>query len=151
MPGPVPLRLFKLTPPGAVLAILCGMYFLYFVNRTNLAIAGPVMRTDLGLNNAELGFVFAAFGVPYALLQPLGGAVSDRLGPRRTLAICALIVCIATAWMGAAGGMVSLFLARILLGIGEGAGFPAATRVDAGGLHKALPIHFRGSAMQRPR
>jgi sugar phosphate permease len=122
------LRLFKLTPPGAVLAILCGMYFLYFVNRTNLAIAGPVMRADLGLNNTDLGIIFAAFGVPYALLQPLGGAVSDRLGPRRTLAVCALIVCAATAWMGAAGGMVSLFLARLLLGIGEGAGFPAATR-----------------------
>ena len=104
------------------------MYFLYFVNRTNLAIAGPVMRADLGLNNADLGIIFAAFGVPYALLQPLGGAVSDQLGPRRTLAICALIVCAATAWMGAAGGMVSLFLARLLLGIGEGAGFPAATR-----------------------
>jgi sugar phosphate permease len=122
------LRLLKLSPPGAVLAILCGMYFLYFVNRTNLAIAGPVMRADLGLNNADLGIVFAAFGAPYALLQPLGGAMSDRLGPRRTLALCALIVCIATAWMGAAGGMASLFLARLLLGIGEGAGFPAATR-----------------------
>lgn len=122
------MRPLKLTPSGAVLAILCGMYFLYFVNRTNLAIAGPVMRADLGLNNADLGIIFAAFGVPYALLQPLGGAVSDRLGPRRTLAICALIVCAATAWMGAAGGMVSLFLARLLLGIGEGAGFPAATR-----------------------
>ena len=122
------MRLFKLTPPGAVLAILCAMYFLYFVNRTNLAIAGPIIRTDLGLNNAQLGFVFAAFGVPYALLQPLGGAVSDRLGPRTTLALCALVICVATAWMGVAGGMVSLFLARILLGIGEGAGFPAATR-----------------------
>jgi sugar phosphate permease len=122
------LRLFKPTPSGAVLAILCGMYFLYFVNRTNLAIAGPVMRADLGLSNADLGVIFAAFGVPYALLQPLGGAVGDRLGPRRTLALCALIVCVATAWMGAAGGMVSLFLARLLLGVGEGAGFPAATR-----------------------
>ena len=122
------MRLLKLTPPGAVLAILCGMYFLYFVNRTNLAIAGPVMRTDLSLNNTDLGLIFAAFGVPYALLQPLGGAVSDRLGPRRTLTLCALIICVATAWMGAAGGMISLFLARLLLGIGEGAGFPAATR-----------------------
>ena len=104
------------------------MYFLYFVNRTNLAIAGPLMRADLGLNNADLGIIFAAFGVPYALLQPLGGAVADRLGPRRTLSICALIICTATAWMGAAGGMVSLSLGRLLLGIGEGAGFPAATR-----------------------
>jgi sugar phosphate permease len=111
-----------------VLAILCGMYFLYFVNRTNLAIAGPVMRADLGLSNTDLGLLFAGFGVPYALLQPLGGAVGDRLGPRRTLALCALIVSAATAWMGAAGGMVSLFAARVLLGIGEGAGFPTATR-----------------------
>ena len=77
------MRCLKLSPPGIVLAILCGMYFLYFVNRTNLAIAGPVMRADLGLNNTDLGLVFAAFGIPYALLQPLGGAVSDRLGPRR--------------------------------------------------------------------
>ena len=52
------------------------MYFLYFVNRTNLAIAGPVMRDDLGLSNTDLGIIFAAFGVPYALLQPLGGAVA---------------------------------------------------------------------------
>jgi sugar phosphate permease len=118
----------KLSPPGIVLAILCGMYFLYFVDRTNFAIAGPVMQADLGLDNKDLGILFAAFGVPYALLQPLGGAVGDRLGPRRTLALCALIVCLATAWMGAATGMVSLFLARLLLGIGEGAGFPTATR-----------------------
>ena len=122
------LRSLKLSPPGIVLAILCGMYFLYFVDRTNFAIAGPAMRADLGLSNTDLGILFAAFGIPYALLQPIGGAVGDRLGPRRTLALCAMIVCAATVWMGAATGIVSLFLARVLLGIGEGAGFPTATR-----------------------
>ena len=104
------------------------MYFLYFVDRTNFSIAGPVMGGDLGLSNTDLGILFAAFGVPYALLQPVGGAVGDWLGPRRTLALCALVVCLATAWVGAATGMVSLFLARVLLGLGEGAGFPTATR-----------------------
>jgi sugar phosphate permease len=122
------LRPLRLSPPAIVLAILCGMYFLYFVDRTNFAIAGPVIRADLGLSNTELGILFAAFGVPYALLQPLGGAVGDRLGPRRGLALCAAVVCVATVWMGAATGMVSLFLARVLLGIGEGTGFPTATR-----------------------
>ena len=122
------MRKLKLSPPGIVLAILCGMYFLYFVNRTNLAIAGPVIQADLGLSNAQLGVVFGAFGVPFALLQPLGGAIGDRFGPRLTLALCALIVCAATAWMGAATGIISLFLARLLLGIGEGAAFPTATR-----------------------
>jgi sugar phosphate permease len=118
----------KLSPPGMVLAILCGMYFLYFVDRTNFAIAGPVMQADLGLDNKDLGILFAVFGVPYALLQPLGGAIGDRLGPRRTLALCAIVVAVATAWMGLATGIASLFCARLLLGIGEGAGFPTATR-----------------------
>jgi MFS family permease len=126
--GELSLRALKLSPAGIVLAILCGMYFLYFLDRTNLAIAGPVMRTDLGLSNTDLGLLFAAFGVPYALLQPLGGAVGDKFGPRLTLGICALVVCAATAGMGLATGMVSLFSARLLLGIGEGAGFPTATR-----------------------
>jgi len=122
------LRALKLSPPGIVLAILCAMYFLYFVDRTNFAIAGPVMKADLHLNDTDLGILFAAFGIPYALLQPLGGAVGDRLGPRLTLGLCAVIVCVATAWVGLATGMVSLFLARLLLGIGEGFGFPTATR-----------------------
>src|SRR4051812_13326763 len=108
--------------------MLCGMYFLYFLDRTNLAIAGPVMRADMGLSNTDLGLLFAAFGVPYALLQPLGGAVGDKFGPRLTLGVCAFVVCAATAWMGAATGMVSLFCARVLLGLGEGTGFPTATR-----------------------
>jgi sugar phosphate permease len=121
-------RKLTLSPPNAVLAILCAMYFLFFLNRTNLAIAGPGVQAELGLSNTDLGLVFAAFGIPYALLQPLGGAVGDKFGPRKTLAVCALTVCIATAWVGAAAGVVSLFLARLLLGIGEGAGFPTATR-----------------------
>lgn len=122
------MRALKLSPPGVVLAILCGMYFLYFVDRTNFAIAGPVIQSDLGLGNTDLGILFGAFGVPYALLQPLGGAVGDKFGPRLTLAVCALVICIATAWTGLATGMVSLFCARLLLGIGEGFGFPTATR-----------------------
>jgi len=80
----------RLSPPGIVLAILCAMYFLFFLNRTNLAIAGPGIQAELGLSNTDLGLVFAAFGLPYALLQPFGGAVGDRFGPRITLTVCTL-------------------------------------------------------------
>lgn len=122
------MRVPRLSPPGVVLAILCAMYFLYFVNRTNLAIAGPLMQAELHLSNADLGLIFAAFGYPYALFQLFGGALGDKFGPRLTLAVSALLVAIATALTGAAGGIVSLFAARLLLGFGEGAGFPTATR-----------------------
>ncbi|HYM18127.1 MAG TPA: MFS transporter [Micropepsaceae bacterium] len=120
-----------LSPPGVVLALLCAMYFLLFVNRTNIAIAGPLMRTDLGLSNTEFGFALSAFAFPYALFQLFGGMIGDRFGPRATLAVSTLIVCLATAWTGLAGGFSSLLAARLALGIGEGAAFPTATRAMA--------------------
>jgi len=128
---PQATRRLKLSPPNIVLALLCAMYFLFFLNRTNLAIAGPAIQAELGLSNTDLGLAFAAFGLPYALLQPFGGAVGDKFGPRLTLTLCTLVVCIATGLVGAATGIVTLFLARLILGIGEGAGFPTATRAMA--------------------
>jgi MFS family permease len=121
------LRL-RIRPPTVVLALLCAMYFLMFINRTNIAIAGPLMQADLHLSNTDLGLAFSAFAYPYALFQLFGGMLGDRFGPRITLALSAFIVFLATAWIGAAGGLVSLFAARILLGVGEGAAFPTATR-----------------------
>jgi MFS family permease len=121
----------KLTPPGVVLAALCAMYALMFVNRTNIQIASPVMRADLHLSNTELGLAFSAFALPYALFQLFGGWLGDRFGPRRTLAGSMLDVALATIWIGAAGGLLSLLLARLLLGFGEGAAFPTATRAMA--------------------
>ena len=118
----------KLRPPGIVLLLLCAMYFLLFVNRTNLAIAGPLMQADLKLSNTELGLAFSAFAYPYALFQLFGGMLGDKFGPRLTLGVAAFAVALATVWTGAAGGLMSLILARVALGIGEGAAFPTATR-----------------------
>lgn len=57
--------------------------------------------------------------------------MSDRYGARRTLIVCAVIWAAATTLTGFAGGFVSLILARLLLGLGEGATFPAATTAMA--------------------
>jgi MFS family permease len=122
------MRALRLRPPGIVLLLLCAMYFLLFVNRTNLAIAGPLMQADLKLTNTQLGLAFSAFAYPYALFQLFGGMLGDKFGPRLTLGLATFVVCLATAWTGAAGGLASLFLARLALGIGEGAAFPTATR-----------------------
>jgi MFS family permease len=68
---------------------------------------------------------------PYALFQLIGGYFGDKFGPRLMLFVSGLIVCAATAATGAVGGLASLFAARLLLGIGEGATFPTATRAMA--------------------
>ena len=118
----------RIRPPTIVLSLLCAMYFLMFINRTNIAIAAPYMQTDLHLTNTDLGLAFSAFAYPYAAFQLFGGMLGDKFGPRLTLAISAFIVFLATLWIGFAAGLASLFIARVLLGIGEGAAFPTATR-----------------------
>jgi MFS family permease len=122
------LSLTKLRAPGIVLALLCVLYFLLFVNRVNISTAAPLMKSDLHLSNTQLGLAFSAFAIPYALFQLVGGWVGDRFGARFTLAACCAIVGLSTILMGAAGGFVSLFVLRLALGFGEGAAFPTATR-----------------------
>jgi MFS family permease len=111
-----------------VLAILCLMYLILYVDRVNVSTAAPLIKADLGLSNTQLGLIFSAFAYPYALFQLIGGYFGDRFGARRTLGISGLIVCVATAATGLVGGLASLFAARLMLGIGEGATFPTATR-----------------------
>ena len=118
-------------PPAIVLALLCAMYFLYFVDRVSMSTAAPLMKADLRITNTQLGLAFSAFAIPYAFFQLIGGWIGDRLGPRRTLALCCAIVGISTILTSAVTGIASLFLLRLALGFGEGAGFPTATRAMA--------------------
>src|SRR4029077_18978755 len=64
----------------------------------------------------------------YLVFQIIGGWVSDRFGARMTLAVSAIIWGAATLLTGVAGGLVAILFARVLLGFGEGATFPTATR-----------------------
>lgn len=114
-----------------VLLLLCVMYFLYFVNRVNLATAAPLIKADLKITNTQLGLAFSAFAIPYAFFQLVGGWIGDKLGARLTLALCCATVAAATVLTGAVNGLVSLFAVRLALGFGEGAGFPTATRAMA--------------------
>ncbi|MGZ6078703.1 MAG: MFS transporter [Myxococcaceae bacterium] len=116
------------TATGNVVLLLCLMYLITYIDRVNISTAAPLIRKELGLSQTQLGIVFSAFGYPYAVFQIVGGALGDHFGARRTLTICGLIWAVATILTGLTGGLLSLFMARLLLGIGEGATFPTATR-----------------------
>ena len=117
-----------ITASGNVVFLLCLMYLITYVDRVNLSTAAPLIRKEFGLSQTQLGIAFSAFGYPYALFQIIGGRLGDHFGARRTLTICGFVWAVATILTGLTGGLVSLFLARLLLGIGEGATFPTATR-----------------------
>jgi MFS family permease len=117
--------------PGAsnrILLLLCLMYMILYVDRANISTAAPFIKANLGLSNTELGFAFSAFAYPYALFQLIGGYVGDKFGARATLCVSGLIVCVSTAATGLVDSLLSLVIARVALGIGEGATFPTATR-----------------------
>src|SRR5260370_6596359 len=71
--------------PNQVLLLLCLMYMLFYVDRVNISTAAPLIKSDLGLSNTALGFVFSAFAYPYALFQLIGGWLRDKFGPPLTL------------------------------------------------------------------
>src|SRR5260370_29435272 len=119
-------QLFRPTVSNRVLWLLCLMYLLLYVDRVNISTAAPLIKKELGFDNATLGLVFAAFAYPYAALQLIGGWLGDVLGARRTLGIFGLIACAATALTGAVNGFLSLYLPRFALRIGDGAPLPAA-------------------------
>jgi MFS family permease len=111
-----------------VLALLCVMYFITYVDRVNVSTAAIQFSKEFHLSNTQVGLLFSAFAYPYLLFQVFGGWVGDRFGPRRTLTICSMIWAGATVLTGLSTGLVTMFIARLLLGLGEGATFPTATR-----------------------
>jgi MFS transporter, ACS family, glucarate transporter len=103
------------------------MYGITYIDRVNVSTAAVGFAKEFHLNRAEIGLVFSAFAYPYLVFQILGGWISDRYGARRTLIACGIIWGGATILTGLSGGLISLLMARLLLGFGEGATFPAAT------------------------
>ncbi len=122
------MRLKRPSAPTVVLGLLCLMYLITYIARQNLATAGGDIRRDLGLTNSQLGQVIGTFGITYTLFQILGGWIGDKWGARRTLFVCGLVWASATVLTGLASGLAMLYGVRLLLGIGEGATFPVATR-----------------------
>ena len=125
-----------------ILFVLCLMYFIAYIDRVNISVAGPTIRKELDLTPTELGLIFSAFAYPYAAMQIAGGWMSDRFGPRLVLAMLSLVWATATILTGVSWSVASLVVFRILVGIGEGGAFPTATRAFA----CWLPVRERGFA-----
>src|SRR5258708_3976947 len=106
-----------------ILFVLCLGYFIAYIARVNISVAGPTIRKEFGLTPTELGLVFAAFAYPYAVMQIIGGWASDRFGPRLVLAVLSLLWATATILTGVSWSAASLVLFRILVGVGEGGAF----------------------------
>lgn len=122
------MRKRKVTVSNKVLLLLCGLYFITYVDRVNIATAAPFIQSDLQFSATQMGLILSAFAYPYCFLQIAGGWAGDKFGPRKTLSVAGIIFAGATALTGAVSGLWSAMLVRIGLGVGEGSAFPVATK-----------------------
>jgi len=113
---------------GRVFMLICAMYFIEYVDRVNLSVAAPLLKSELHLSNTQLGVALSAFGYCYATFQIINGYLGDRIGPRLMLAISGLLWAIGTLTTGVVGGLSTLVFARMCVGLGEAGTIPNATR-----------------------
>lgn len=135
-------------PPVSVIAwVLCGLLFvataLSFLDRQVLSVLAPSLTEDLSMSNTDYSRVVSAFVFAYTLTFAAGGWLVDRLGTVRGLAIAVALWSLASAGHALAAGAVGLGVARFVLGLGEGACFPAATK----GACEWFPPEKRGLAI----
>jgi MFS family permease len=100
-----------------------------YLDRVCISTASLAIQRDLGITKTQMGTVFSAFILCYALFEVPGGWLADRFGPRVVLARIVASWSLMTAVTGAATGFVSLLAVRALFGAAEAGMFPGAARV----------------------
>ena len=113
-----------------------SLALIMYVDRVALAQAAPFIRTDLGLTQVQMGWVFTTFGWAYALFEIPGGWLGDRFGSRKVLMRIVIWWSAFTALTGLAWNHASLLATQALFGAGEAGCFPNLTRVLATWLPK---------------
>ena len=110
-----------------VLSVLVVVYILNFIDRQILSILAVDIKADLGLTDADLGFLGgAAFAVFYALFGIPLGRLADNWSRVRLLSIGLTLWSAMTALSGFAQNQVTLTLARMGVGVGEATASPTA-------------------------
>ena len=155
MPTPASIPTPGRSPTGArwkILALLTLISVITYVDRVNISVAARQMMPALGLTQVQMGYVFSAFVLGYALFQIPGGWLGDRWGTRLVLtgavvwwSVFTILTAVAgtlptAQWLGILG---SLILVRFLIGVGEAAALPNFNRTVA----DWLPPRERGLGM----
>lgn len=110
-----------------VLSVLVVVYILNFIDRQILSILAVDIKADLGLTDADLGFLGgAAFAVFYALFGIPLGRLADNWSRVRLLSIGLALWSTMTALSGFAQNQIMLTFARMGVGVGEATASPTA-------------------------
>ncbi|WP_254508857.1 MFS transporter [Anatilimnocola floriformis] len=109
-----------------IVALSMGMSLVLYLDRFALAPITTTICSDLNISKETFGWGNFAFFLSYALLQVPAGALADRFGARRMLALYVVAWSLATIALGFVYGWVGLILLRIVMGAMQAGAYPAA-------------------------
>ena len=145
----VPQRVSSLQQPPSrarnwVIVFAVTLAILSYIDRVCISQAAKRIQTDLNLDDQQLGLIFGAFGVAYALFEIPGGWLGDWLGAKKVLIRIVLSWSAFTALTGAAWNFASLWSIRFLFGAGEAGCFPNLTKAFSVWLPKKERVQSQG-------
>jgi MFS family permease len=111
-----------------VTTLLCILFAIMYLDRVNISAAAASVKVHFALTNTEMGMTFSGFSWAYLGSVLFGGWGARKYGARSTLVISVIVVGLGTIATGLADGLLTLFVARMAVGLGEGPAFPAATQ-----------------------
>lgn len=129
------------TVPALVL-LLGTAVVLNYIDRGAVGVAAPLMKSDLGLTATEIGVAISAFFWVYAPIQLGLGWLCDRWSVYKLIALGTVLWSISTVMMGFVAGFLSLFVLRLVLGVGESIVFPGSSKI----ICRHVPAERRGLA-----
>lgn len=141
-PAPSPVR-------WLILGLLFCISVVTYIDRVNISVTARHMMPALGLTDQQMGYVFSAFVIGYALFQIPGGWLGDRWGARMVLTLALIwwsgftaftAMAPASPLAGGVGIIGALVVVRFLLGVGEAVALPTFNRA----VTDWLPSHERG-------
>jgi sugar phosphate permease len=124
-----------------VVALTTTLAMVTYIDRVCISKLAPDIMRDLSLSTVEMGYVFSAFAMSYALFEIPTAAWADRLGTRAVLTRIVLWWSTFTMATGAAFNYVSMLAVRFLFGAGEAGAWPCAARA----LSHWIPTRERGT------
>jgi MFS transporter, ACS family, D-galactonate transporter len=117
---------------SGVLFLMALSVLINYIDRSNLSIAAPLIKDELGITGTQLGTLLSAFFYTYALLQIPAGWLVDRFDVKWVFALGFFVWSASTAVTGLLHGFAALLIARVVLGVGESIAFPSYGKIIGG-------------------
>lgn len=126
--APTPIRRTVANLRWWIASVLFASTIINYIDRQTLSLLAPFLKTEYHWTNTDYAYIVIAFRLAYAIGQTAFGRLMDKIGTRRGLTLTVLWYSVVSVLTPLARGFSSFAFFRFLLGSGESANWPAATK-----------------------